>query len=590
MMMLEYMKNIKISTRLKLLVGISTFAMIVLGGYGQNSLRLTKESLQTVYEDRTVPMGQLSDIQALHLESRLALSNALANPTPDESKRALEGVVRNQAEITKLWSQYMATKLTVEESKLARDFELTERQYLQDGLNPAMTALSEGDFERGRQISLEKVGPLYVEVRKGISGLNNLQLEVAKSEYEAGERRYGNARIIIWILILGGVMLSASMGWSIIRGVSRDLDHAIRTTMSVAQGDLTQRLRPGSEDEIGQLFRALSNMQESLVKVVSNVRSGAEGVATASSEIAQGNQDLSARTESQASALEETAASMEQLASTVKQNAESAKQANLLAQSASLIAIKGGDAVGEVVETMKGINEASRRIGEIISVIDGIAFQTNILALNAAVEAARAGEQGRGFAVVASEVRALAGRSADAAREIKVLINASVEKVEKGTALVDQAGTTMTEIVMSVGRVTDLMGGITAASVEQSAGVTQVCEAVAQMDQVTQQNAALVEQMAAAAGSLRGQSGELVKVVSTFKLGGDKEPANIKASTELTHKHSFMGVEQRTTRSTSIRPKVLSRNSISVNPALLSMKNASDKSAYAADGDSWETF
>jgi hypothetical protein len=262
---------------------------------------------------------------------------------------------------------------------------------------------------------------------------------------------------------------------------------------------------------------------------VRSVRQGSESVSTASAEIAQGNNDLSARTESQASSLEETAASMEQLSATVKQNAHSAREANQLAANASLVAQNGGEVVGQVVHTMRDINESSRRIADIISVIDGIAFQTNILALNAAVEAARAGEQGRGFAVVASEVRALAGRSAEAAREIKSLISASVEKVEQGTSLVDTAGTTMTEVVSSIRRVTDLMGEIDSASNEQAMGVAQVGEAVSQMDQVTQQNAALVEEMAAAASSLKMQAQELVQTVAVFKLAegsGHPSPAS----------------------------------------------------------------
>ncbi|WP_296529847.1 methyl-accepting chemotaxis protein [Rhodoferax sp.] len=292
---------------------------------------------------------------------------------------------------------------------------------------------------------------------------------------------------------------------------------AASLAQSVAQGDLSQpvNLRPG---DANSMMAQLKMMQQSLSDVVGSVRQGAEGVATASVQIAQGNHDLSARTESQASVLEETAASMEQLGSQVKQNADSARQANQLAQSASTVAAKGGEVVAQVVQTMKGINEASRKISDIIQVIDGIAFQTNILALNAAVEAARAGEQGRGFAVVATEVRSLAGRSAQAAKEIKSLINANVERVEQGTVLVDQAGSTMQEVVSSIKRVTDIMGEISTASSEQSIGVAQVGEAITQMDQVTQQNASLVEEMAAAADSLKSQAQELVQTVSVFKL------------------------------------------------------------------------
>ena len=279
----------------------------------------------------------------------------------------------------------------------------------------------------------------------------------------------------------------------ITRSIVAPLRRAVKLASTVAAGDLSSRIDTHGKDETAQLLQALDGMQSSLIGVVANVRSNAEGVATASAQIAQGNLDLSGRTEGQASALEETAASMDQLGSTVKQNADNARQANHLAQSASTVAILGGEVVGQVVETMKGINDSSQKISDIISVIDGIAFQTNILALNAAVEAARAGEQGRGFAVVASEVRSLAGRSADAAKEIKALITASVERVEQGTALVDKAGATMTEVVTSIQRVTDMVREISAASVEQSAGVSQVGEAVTQMDQATQQNAALVE-------------------------------------------------------------------------------------------------
>ena len=315
--------------------------------------------------------------------------------------------------------------------------------------------------------------------------------------------------LAVWIMVL------------ITRTTTSSVNVALKLARAVAAGDLSQRIEARGNDEMGHLLGALAEMQASLAKVVTTVRQGSEGVATASAEIAQGNNDMSARTESQASALEQTAASMEELSGTVRQNADSARAANQLAVSASSVAVRGGEVVAQVVDTMRGISVSSRKISDIIQVIDGIAFQTNILALNAAVEAARAGEQGRGFAVVASEVRSLAGRSADAAKEIKMLINASVERVEHGTALVDQAGATMTEVVTSIRRVTDIMGEISAASNEQALGVAQVGEAVKQMDEVTQQNAALVEEMAAAASSLKNQSSDLVDAVSVFKLDAD---------------------------------------------------------------------
>ncbi len=328
-------------------------------------------------------------------------------------------------------------------------------------------------------------------------------------------------RLQMFAAIALALVVAALLSAVMTRKITRPISRAVGIAQTVAGGDLSSRIDTSSNDETGQLFRALQTMQDSLVTVVSRVRTGSESVSTASAEIAQGNHDLSARTEQQASALEETAASMEQLNSAVRQNADNARQANQLAQSASTVAVQGGEVVGQVVETMKGINEASKKIADIISVIDGIAFQTNILALNAAVEAARAGEQGRGFAVVASEVRSLAGRSADAAKEIKGLISASVERVAQGTSLVDRAGATMSEVVSSIKRVTDIMGEIAAASNEQSAGVSQVGEAVTQMDQATQQNAALVEEMAAAASSLKSQAQDLVATVGIFRLAGD---------------------------------------------------------------------
>ncbi len=347
------------------------------------------------------------------------------------------------------------------------------------------------------------------------------QDSAAASAMAAAEGKRATTISLVLMLVVCGAGIFGAVLFS--RSITRPINQAVEVSRAVAAGDLSLQFEAHGKNETAQLLIALKAMQENLAKVVGGLRSNAECVATASAQIAQGNQDLSSRTEEQASALEETAASMEELSSTVKQNADNAKQANQLALSASNVAVKGGEVVGQVVQTMKGINDSSKKIADIISVIDGIAFQTNILALNAAVEAARAGEQGRGFAVVASEVRSLAGRSADAAKEIKGLITASVERVEQGTALVDQAGNTMTEVVSAIKRVTDIMGEISAASIEQSAGVAQVGEAITQMDQATQLNAALVEESAAAAESLKGQAQQLVGAVAVFKLSGNEQ-------------------------------------------------------------------
>jgi methyl-accepting chemotaxis protein len=409
---------------------------------------------------------------------------------------------------------------TEEEKKLFKSI-VDRRATYQAAKDEVMNVKKAGDAEGSVRIFNDKFMPsadLYAGQLKALLALQRKTIDDTSNALEVASARSFKLLVALGVLV---VLLGATAAYLITRSITRPLRAAVNVAETVANGDLTTVFDAAPRDEIGDLMRALKGMNESLFKVVSEVQSGTRSIATASNEIAAGNLDLSARTEQQASSLEETAASMEELTSTVRQNADNAEQANQLALTASNVAVKGGAIVGKVVETMGSIDASSRKIVDIIGVIDGIAFQTNILALNAAVEAARAGEQGRGFAVVAAEVRSLAQRSASAAKEIKDLIGDSVGQVNIGAKLVEEAGTTMREVVDSVARVNDIMSEITSASHEQRIGIDQVNEAIAQMDQVTQQNAALVEEAAAAAASLEDQAASLANAAAGFKLVAD---------------------------------------------------------------------
>jgi len=586
------LNQLKISTRMTVLVIAMGVVLLITGGIGLYGMAQGNAALDTTYNDSTMAIAKVDQIKYSSMRNLLIIANAVIEQTPEHAKKAADEVTANSAETAALWKDYMSGPIVDQEATLAKRLAGLLTEYERNGLAPTVAALQANNFTEARRLVIEKTRPLFEALRDDADLLTTFQLNEAEKRFQKSAARYHTIRIASIVAIVIGLLFSAGFGLGLMRSITSALRKTIQMTQSVAEGDLTQTVQARGHNEIADLIRALSAMQTGLVKVVAQVRRGSESVAAASAEIAQGNSDLSARTESQAGALEQTAASMEQFSAQVRQNADNAAQADQLAQSASTVAVQGGQVVGQVVDTMKGINEASRKISDIISVIDGIAFQTNILALNAAVEAARAGEHGRGFAVVASEVRSLAGRSADAAKEIKALINTSVERLEQGTALVDQAGSTMQEVVTSIRQVTDIVGEISSASHEQNQSVAQVNDAVAQMDRVTQQNAALVEEMAAAAGSLKSQAQDLVQTVAVFKLGGADDATHVAVPTTAVRAHppktsAFKGIDR---RAAGIPKGAAARGQSAPPPTLTHTVTPATTSAPANSDADWETF
>jgi len=514
------MNDIRIAHQLRLGFGAMALLIALVSGIALAKIDIVDKAFDVALEREYPVVIELYEAEGHINETAQATRNLLLVAGSDAIKSELARIAESRRKINAIFDQ-LRSQMSSEHSKasLAR---LTEaRAAYVRSLDTILELVAAGKFDDAKALLLGQMQSTQAAYLKTLDEVIDYQSGVMKAEADGANAAVVTSKVTACAGAGIALVFAALMSGWITRSITRPLADAVAVARSVADGDLRREVHAVGTNETAQLLHALNDMQSRLSKVVWNVRQGSHSVATASAQIAQGSQDLSQRTEEQAAALEQTAASMEELGSTVTQNADHARQANQLALNASSVAAEGGRVVSQVVETMRDINDSSRQIADIIGVIDGIAFQTNILALNAAVEAARAGEQGRGFAVVASEVRNLAQRSAGAAKEIKGLIGASVERVGHGTLLVDQAGATMTEVVTSIKRVTDIMGEISAASAEQSAGVAQIGDAVSQMDQTTQQNAALVEQSAAAASSLNEQAQQLVQVVATFRLGDE---------------------------------------------------------------------
>ncbi len=564
------MKNLKIGMRLGIAFGLVLLLLVAIASVGVTRLNAAGKMTSEIVKDRYSKALYSNNIKASVNISGANLRNALLATTPEDQRKYL-GLMAEAAKVTSdnyaALEKIVNTQIEQENLKTMVD----GRTKFGAARQRALNLLKEGNRDQAIDILFKEVIPQQDTYFSAIDTMIKDQSDQMDrtSETALGEAR--SAKILVMALSIASVLLAAIVSVVITRSITQPVNDAVRVAQTVSTGDLTSRIDVHGKDETGQLLQALKNMNDALINIVREVRGGTDAIATASRQIAAGNADLSSRTEGQASSLEETASSMEELTSTVKRNADNARQASQLAESASDVATKGGTVVSEVVETMGAINESARKIVDIIGVIDGIAFQTNILALNAAVEAARAGEQGRGFAVVASEVRSLAQRSAAAAKEIKHLIDNSVEKVDAGSKLVDQAGETMQEVVESIRRVTNIMAEISVASEEQTTGIEQVNQAVAQMDQVTQQNAALVEESAAASEAMRDQADKLAQVVGVFKIQG---------------LHTAAAAASPKTRASVVPFEKKPASPMKTNVDRLQMKRI----ASAGNGESWEEF
>jgi methyl-accepting chemotaxis protein len=522
------MRHLSIKTLIASVFSLLILVTLSVGGLGYLMTQHAVDLLEGVSLRDARQQAMIANLTLRMETNRSQLLQALQhNPTTDYAKMHdhplsvhFKLIADNTRALEQARDEFDASLRTPQAKALVREWYEQSAGLGIAYVTAAAKAIEAEQWDEAERILIKQVNPTYKKAQPAYDALQELLSKRGRANAELAHAETATREIYMFAAIVAGCLVGVAAAVFLARSIGTPLQQAVAIARRVAQGDLSGEIETGSRNEFGQLLEALRDMNAGLARIVGEVRTGTDTIAAASTQISAGNMDLSSRTEQQAGTLEETAASVEELSSTVKQNAENAEQANVLAASASDVAARGGRVVAQVVQTMGAIDGSARKIVDIIAVIDGIAFQTNILALNAAVEAARAGEQGRGFAVVAGEVRSLAQRSAAAAKEIKELITDSVAKVDSGTQLVDQAGATMQEVVTSIRRVADIMGEITAASQEQRLGIEQIHQAISQMDQVTQQNAAMVEEAAGAAQSLQERATGLAELVSVFRLGG----------------------------------------------------------------------